>query len=187
MNMDSMVSKKFFTILVILLLLANFATIAVFWLKKEENPKPIKGGPAQFIIKELGLTKAQEEQFLALATAHQDAVRPIREGLKAAKDNFFSLLDQPNLSDSTKLAAAKNISKYSEQIDLITLNHFAQVRAMCTADQKTKFDSIIKQVTQMMAMPHPDRRPHDRPPIDDPNGMPPPSDGADDLPPPPQH
>jgi protein CpxP len=175
-----MASKKIFTILVVLLLIANIATIAVFWLKKEGSQPPIKGGPAKFIIKELGFTKSQQEQFITLAHEHQDQIRPIREELRTAKDNFFSLLGQPDLNDSSKLAAAKIVSLYTEQIDLITLDHFAKVRAICTATQKKKFDSIIKQVTQMMAMPHHGPDSNGRPPMDGQHDMPP--DGQDEMP-----
>jgi protein CpxP len=177
-------SKKILTLLVVLLLIANVATIVVFWLKKEENSAPLNGGPAKFITKELGFTRAQEEKFRTLAQEHQEAIRPVRDELKDAKDNFFSLLSQPDLSEGAKLAAAKAVSTYTEQLDLITLNHFAKVRAMCNDEQKKKFDGIIKQVTQMMAMPQHGPGPNGRPPMDGPHGMPPPPDGQEGMPPP---
>ncbi len=183
--MNAIASKKIFTILVVCLLIANIATIAVFWIKKEGNPEQIKGGPAKFIIRELGFTTEQTEQFLALVDEHREAIRPIKEELKAAKEDFFALLAEPNLPDSTKLSAAKSVSGYTEQLDLITLDHFVKVRAMCTEEQKKKFDSIIKQVTQMMGMPahgpDPNRRPHM-----DGHDMPPPPDEHEGMPPPPR-
>jgi len=172
--MNSNSSKKIFTVLVVLLFLANVATIALFWFKKENQPFPQKGGPAKFIINELGFSKSQQEEFLALADEHQLAVRPIREEIKQAKDNFFELLSEPNLSLDTKQTAARAVSIQTEKLDLLTFNHFEKVRALCNEEQKKKFDVIIKKVTQMMGMPHPSGPPHGRPPHDGPEGMPPP-------------
>jgi len=56
-------NKKILTALVVLLLIANVATIGLFWFKKENKPQQLKGGPAKFIIKELGLDKNQQEQY----------------------------------------------------------------------------------------------------------------------------
>jgi protein CpxP len=156
--------KKILTALVALLLLANIVAISLYWFGKNGEQEPPKGGPAKFIIKELSLNDAQQQQFMALVNEHQQQVREVREELKMAKDHFFSLLSQPELSDSAKQAAAKEVSVYTEKIDLITLDHFEKVRALCNPEQQQKFDQIIKRVTQMMALPHPPGRPGDEPP-----------------------
>lgn len=160
--MNSPRLKNLLTILVALLLLANILAISLYFFNKKSDELPPKGGPAKFIISELNLSPDQQARFLALADEHQQQVRPLREEVKNAKDHFFSLLAQPNTSDSAKKAAAKAVSSYTEKIDLITLDHFAKVRALCNAEQQQKFDDIIKRVTQMMILPHPPQgRPED--------------------------
>lgn len=180
-------NKKILTVLVVLLLVANAATIGLFWFKKENKPQQLKGGPAKFIIKELGLNNRQQEQYLVLVEKHQQGVRQLRDEIKEAKDDFFGLLSQPNLAEAEKQKAAKMVSAATEKLDLLTFNHFAEVRAICTAEQQKKFDNIIKQVIQMMGEQHPKgREPHpsnddrlheppmDRPARYGPEGEPPP-------------
>ena len=92
---------------------------------------------------------------------------------------LFKLLQQPDVNDSTKKAAADNVAKNLERLDLLTFEHFKEVRAMCTPGQQKKFDEIIENVLQMIASGPPPGRPG-------PNGrdhMPPPDDHI----PPPEH
>lgn len=173
-------NKKFFTVLIILLLLANMVTIAVFWLKGSQNSIQFNGGPAQFIIQELHLNTNQQEQYLALVREHQDGSEPIKDEIRTAKEIFFDLLKKPNVSNTEKQTAAKKISELTEKLDLFTFNHFASLRAICTQKQKQKFDEIITKVIEQMGSqnnrrnnrpdgpppPHPDFEhgpPHDRP------------------------
>lgn len=168
MNSNSI--RKLLSVFVALLIIGNIATIAFFWLKKEEGIPPLKGGPAKFIIESLSFNDQQKRQFMDMANEHQRAIRPYRSELREAKDQLFALLKNPKTSQAKKLEAVKTVSIYTEKIDLITYNHFAQVRSICTPAQQEKFDAIIKQVIGMMAAPHP---PGERPgPIGDPHGPP---------------
>ncbi len=182
--MNPNTSKKLLTVLVVLLLLANVTSLALFWFKKENKPMPQNGGPAKFIIKELDFDKKQQDQYLALVKTHQKEAGEIREKIKAAKDNFFNLLSKPNVTELEKQMAAKKNSAYLEELDVVTFNHFAKVRAICTQMQQQKFDEIIKQVIRMMGENHPnDKMPHHGPPMDGP----PPHGPDGELPPPPQN
>ncbi len=134
----------------------------MFWLKKDDRPAVANmGGPANFIIKELNLDKSQQEAYLELVHLHQNEVRSLRNEIRHTKDEFFDLLNHPEATDSIKLIAAKKISKYSEQIDIVTLNHFASLRALCNGQQRQKLGAIMKEVTRMMGPPMP---PHNGPP-----------------------
>ena len=170
--MNTVAKNKLLTWLVILLLVANAASIAMFWLSRDKKPPAPKGTPQEFLVKELKLDTKQQEQFDVLRKEHRKAADQLREKIKGAKESFFDLLKQGNVTDSAKKSAAKNVSTYTEELDILTLDHFQKVRALCTADQQKKFDEIIQQVTRMMGAPRP---PHG------PGG--PPRDGP---PPPPQ-
>jgi hypothetical protein len=170
--MNSSSKNKLLTWLVVILLLANAATLITFWVARRQHPPPFKGTAADFLIKELNLDSAQQKNYLGLINEHRLAVEQLRDQLKKAKDNFFDLLKQPNTPDSIKIAYAKNISQYTEKIDLLTIDHFNKVRNICRPGQQVKFDSIIQQVVQMMGPPKPPP-PGNRPPP--PDQMPPPS------------
>ncbi len=187
--MDASLTKKTLTVLVVCLFIANIATLAFFWLYKNEKLEARKGRAAEFIIKQLYFSKGQKENYLKLVAEHQRAIRPIREQLKDAKESLFDLLQQPNINEKEKQNAAKTVSQFTEKLDLVTFNHFAAVRKICNVTQQQKFDQIIKQVLQMMGEPRHGGGPHpphpgmEGPPEDD---MPPPPGSDGMLPPPPQ-
>ena len=147
--------NKLLTWLVILLLIANAATIAMFWLGKPKRPPAPQGSAIDFLIKELNLDAKQQEQYKKLADEHRQAAEKIRQQVKEAKDSLFDLIKDPAVSDSVKQARAAIAGKKIEQIDLLTLNHFQQVRQLCNTEQQKKFDMIIQQVTAMMGQPRP--------------------------------
>lgn len=177
--MNSSSKNKLLSWLVILLLVANAATITMFWLGKKHPPLPPKGTPNEFLIKELKLDAKQQEQLAVLVKAHRQAAEPLRKKIKEAKDSFFDLLQQSSVTDSTRKVAAMAASAISEELDLLTLDHFQKIRALCTPEQQRKFDSIIHQVTSMMAPPQPNGpggRPQGPPP-EGPDGERPPLPG----------
>ena len=100
--------NKFLIGLIVILILANIASIAIFWIGKP-RPKTIqqKGGPAAFLIKELKLNKQQQLQLDTLRKAHIAAVEPLRGQVKAAKEAFFDLLQTEQTADSLKETAVK--------------------------------------------------------------------------------
>jgi protein CpxP len=153
--MNAPSKNKLLTWLVFLLLVANAATIATFWLNRAKHPPPPKGTPSDFLVKELGFDNKQQELFFKLVKEHQEAAGQIRKKIKESKDAFFDLLKQPGLADSVKKKAAEAVSRNTEQLDLLTLDHFQKVRALCNSRQQEKFDSIIHEVTSMMARPQP--------------------------------
>jgi len=171
--MNTVAKNKLLTWLVILLLVANAASIAMFWLSRGKNPPTPKGTPQEFLVKELKLDSKQQEQFDSLRKEHQEAANQLREKIKTAKESFFDLLKQPDVSDSLKQATAKTVSSFTEELDILTLNHFQKVRSLCTPEQQKKFDEIIQQVTSMMAPPHPPEGPGG-PKGPPPDGPPPP-------------
>lgn len=169
--MSTASKNKLLTWLVIVLLVANAATLVLFWLNKSQGPPQPKGSPKDFLLKELKLDTKQQEQLEVLMKEHREAAKGIRMKVKEAKDSLFALIKEPGITDSIKQAAAANASRYTEQLDVLTLNNFQKIRSLCNPDQQKKFDEIIKEVLGMMAQPGP-RGP----------GMPPPPGGG---PPPP--
>lgn len=151
--MSTAAKNKLLTWLVILLLVANAATIAMFWLNKKKNPPQPKGTPNGFLIKELKLDSAQQFQLDLLVKEHRQAAEQIRGKVRMAKDSLFDLVKNTNATDSAKQMAAAACSKLTEQLDVLTVNHFQKIRSLCTAEQQKKFDEIIHDVTRMMAQP----------------------------------
>ena len=189
--MEHTTRNKLLTWLVVLLLVANVASITMFWVGKEKTAaarqkQQQRERPAEFLIRELQLDAKQQDELEILRAAHTDAAVTLRKQLKEAKEMFFALIKQPGVTDSMKFAAAKPVSIITEKLDLLALNHFIKVRAICNEEQQKKFDKIIEQVTEMISKAgEPPPGEGNRPPRDD--RPPPPGDKDNRRPPPPQN
>ncbi|NCI47242.1 Spy/CpxP family protein refolding chaperone [Sediminibacterium soli] len=145
---------RLLTIAFILLVALNIATLTAFFVfKKHGPPAAPKGGTADFLVKELALDSAQQEQLKTLIREHRQQVRDLREQNRAAKDAFFDLLKDSVISDSALAEAAAGAAAAGQQMDIFTFRHFQKVRALCNEEQKRRFDAIIHEVLHMNAGP----------------------------------
>ena len=179
MNQDK--KNNLLTWLVVILIIANIAVITMFWLSHNQKPPRPAGTPAEFLTKELGLNEQQQQQLHQLANKHHMESEKIRGKIKDARDHLFDLLKQTNVTDSSKQQAAASVADNLKQLELLTFEHFQQVRALCNPEQQKKFDQVINQVLQMIGG-RPAGPPNGPPPGEHPGGPqdgPPPPDSRD--------
>lgn len=179
--MNNITKSRLLSTVIIVLLVANIATLAVFLFKKDEKklPPPQKGGPFAFLVKELALDSIQVLAYTKLRDEHQKNVEAFRAEIRNAKDALFDLLKDPNVNDGKLQEALNNIGEKEKAFDKVVFVHFQHVRSLCTETQKKKFDEIIQQALRM----GPSGPQRQGPPPRDGNG-PPPRDGQG---PPPDH
>jgi Spy/CpxP family protein refolding chaperone len=178
--MNTSGKNKIFTIIVVVLLIANSASMLYFWWNKRDNG-PEQNGPQDakaFIIKELELNEQQKLAYQELREEHQKKLRDLHESFKDAKEHLFDLLDQENPSDSLVEQASLHAAQIQQQIEMATFDHFKKLKALCNAEQKKKFDSIIREAIRLISPPPP-------PPNGNKQNPPPPVNGNIPPPPPP--
>jgi len=147
------------TIAFLLLIALNIISLSTLWIMHErETGRPAGNQPAlvDFLVAELGLDSVQKKQLIVLRDEHRQNMQTIRRKNRDAKNAFFDLL-QEDISDTALAAAAKEAARYDAETDMLTFRHFQQIRALCNAEQKIKFESVIRQVLRMMAPPLPGR------------------------------
>lgn len=166
--MSNNTNNRWLTIVTLLLLTANIVTLALLWINRKPArehfnpppPQPQPGGQVfEFITRELNLDSAQQETYKKLREEHQSQVRPLQDSIGQAKDKFFDLLKQETVADNVVETFSKKIGDLEQQRDVFTFRHFQKVRAVCTKEQKVKFDSIIQQALHQMARPRGPRPP----------------------------
>ena len=143
---------RFWKWAVALLVLCNICLIAVIWFKL---PMPFGHKPEQprdFVISKLKFSDDQVKKYDALIAAHQAAMQHLRiESTDLRRQLFNNLNNSSNTTIADSFAGL--IANNQKQIEVATYNHFVQVRAICTDDQKATFDKIIGDVTRMMSGP----------------------------------
>lgn len=190
--------NKIWWLIILLLLVANTVTLVLFWTGR--NQQPPQQGPApqllaEFLTKELQLDSVQQQQYQQLIQAHRSAAAPLRQRIVDLKDSLFLLLKQGNPSDTAKGAATAKIAATTQQLERLHIDHFQQVRAICTPAQQQQFDNLLHDIVRRLSMQPPGRpNQNGRPPMGPPpgkgppNGPPPgerpPSGGPENGPPP---
>ncbi len=179
--------NKILWLIILLLLAANTVTLVLFWTGRNQPPQQGQGPRllAEFLTKELQLDSGQQRQYQQLIQAHRSAAAPLRQRITDLKDSLFLLLKQGNPSDTAKAAATAKIAATTQQLERLHIDHFQQVRAICTPAQQQKFDNLLHDIVRRLSMPPPGRPGRNgRPPMGPPPGERPPGEGPDDGPPP---
>lgn len=178
--MNNFKNNRWLTVATLLLLTANIITLVLLWSTKNKDSRddmrPAPGGQVfEFLSKELKLDKQQLEAYKKLRDEHQQARRDIQDSIRRAKDEFFALLKNPDVSDSLINAYNRKAAEANQRLDEITFKHFQKLRAICNKTQQQTFDSIIQEALHRMAPP---RREGPPPPgMHDPERRPPPLHG----------
>ena len=138
--------NKLLLLIIAVLLLINIGTLWYFIGSRPDHGTKERPGFTEVFRKEVGFDSAQLKQFAEMRKLHHEASKPIFDSLRKAKEDFYALLLNPQVSDSTKRAAENLIGTRQAQLDSIVFAHFAELRQLCKPDQLTKFDSSMQQL-----------------------------------------
>ncbi len=142
--MKNILNNKIVGWLIVLLILANIATLTFFWIGHLKNQR--NHSPKEFLAKSLHFSETQKNAYFELAKDHNESANKIREQIKFNKEELFQLLKSEKIDDSIKKNAALKISISIQALDMLTFEHFKKVRALCTEEQKPKFDELIQKM-----------------------------------------
>jgi hypothetical protein len=149
--MKNLVKNKITTWLIVLLLLANIATLIFYWvghlkLQRDHSPK-------EFLARKLNFSEQQRQLYFDLAKEHNEQAKIIRRAIKTDKELFFNLLKLDIVADSIRNKAALKVSIAIQSLDILTFEHFKKVRAICTEEQKIQFDELMHKMVNSVNNP----------------------------------
>lgn len=138
---------KFWKIFAILLVLINITLIVFLLLKPIGKPNNRKEENIQekYLSEKLNFSVKQENQLMALRKTHHDSIEVLLLEAKKLKKIFFDGLKSDPVKTNVDSIANK-IVENQKQIELITYQHFAKVKEICSPDQKIIFNDIIEDV-----------------------------------------
>lgn len=149
-------NNRFLLLIIAALLIVNIGLLYYgFRDKRSQGHKKESRDPRAYVKmkleKEVGFSTEQLAAYDDLRTKHFDSLKPMFDELRIAKDNFFNLLYQPQVSDSVISASAAVICGKQEAIDLKMIRHFRNLRGLATEEQRPKMDSFLQNITKRMA------------------------------------
>lgn len=156
--MNYFLKQRWWAIAIILLFIANLATLTFFWVSKPPRPSgfpppPVgaRGEPPRFLVNKLHFTQEQTKQYDQLFRQHDEQVSAIKDSIRDTKERLFELLNTANpAADEVRRRAAKS-ADFQRELDEMTFEHFMQVRGICTPEQQKEFDVVIIDVVKHIA------------------------------------
>jgi len=148
-----MKSSVFTRVIIIILLFINIASLLFIWTHKphpEQPPRDRQPDAASFLIHELKLNKEQQQKYEKLVSEHHSSVEKINESDHSFHKLFFDLL-QGNHPDTLKAnQIADSIGNNKKKMEMLTFNHFLELKSLCNEEQKKKFDDVIMEALRIM-------------------------------------
>jgi len=141
--MKQFTQNKFLVLLVAILLVANLCLMLYFFVFKDRHAPERSHPVSDLMQKELGLNADQTAKFKQLRDQHRAAVKPVVDEMKRLKDSLYSLLQNPQASDSTAKVIAKRIGEKQEEFEILIYHHFEKVREICDSSQLPKLDTLV--------------------------------------------
>src|SRR5437016_951814 len=103
------------TIIILLLILLNSATLAFMWYGKPpcppmppmempHPPHPPQGGPGKFLMQELNFDETQKQKFEKLKEAHHQKAMAIQDSMHGMKEKLFNGIPSGDMTQAEKTA-----------------------------------------------------------------------------------
>jgi len=130
-----------------LLLIANVAMLAIVW--RDRARVPGGGHPPAMVrhllVRELGFDAEQTSRYDALVAVHRRQADSLRRAIGRSKRDNADLLRDPAATDARLEAGADHTASLVRALELATLLHFREVRALCRPRQRPAFDSLVRE------------------------------------------
>lgn len=145
-----MKKEKLLLVAVIALFVLNMCTLGFLFF----GPPPPGLGPKQLdrmIVEKLSLSPTQTTAFKQLKTIHEAQMRQLDKEFKVALENYFSLLKNETVLPAQQDSLQAILSQIQTSRRQITFQHFADLKAICSPDQRRNFDALLPDLLQILA------------------------------------
>ena len=155
-----MAKQKILLATIVLLLIVNIATLTFLWMQYKQPAGAPSGMAARdFIVKEVGLTPLQQQQYDSLRKIHRKSVRWLNDENRRLHDQMFENVGSTSIDSIMLDSMAYKLSQNEVKRQKATLYHFRELRKILTVEQQSKFDNILKEALKIIGRPE---RPRDR-------------------------
>ncbi len=141
--------SKFYIFIIIGLLLSNILLVGNLMFKKKHR-KFHKDNPKNLIIKKLGFDENQIVDYEKLIVEHREFVIKADEQIISLKQELHKQLLESN-NEKKVLELSNEIGKLHQQIEMIHYKHFSDIKNLCKAGQKEKFEEMIFDLEKIFA------------------------------------
>ena len=149
-------NTRFLKIVIAVLILINLGTLVFIWLTRQgdgiRERHPFAEG---YLVKELNLSEPQRKEYSRIRQHHRAVLLKLQENDKALHNRFFAQLLSEFPDMNSVYGLADSIAVNRKKMEMLTYDHFDQVRKMLTPVQQKKFEEIFDEVLKMVLPPPP--------------------------------
>ena len=132
--------RKFYLLLIGLLIISNLATL--FFMMQKRIHKPFDDGPKKVIIEKLAFDEEQIVAYEKLIDQHIMDIRANDQKIIQLKKELYHLLLK-RYSNQEIDSLTNEIGCTQQEIERIHFNHFKGIKAICTPEQMPNFDLLV--------------------------------------------
>jgi len=151
--MDWITQNKFRSWLLIVLLASNLLTVSIIWMQtaRTNEPRRKEQGPhasesVNLMKKALDLDEEQVKRVENTIADRREQSRKYDDRLTELKKQLAEELFKGNPDTSLANATAIEIGELQSKIEMIRFQHFRELLAICTPEQKAQFKPIVIEV-----------------------------------------
>lgn len=136
------------TIAVTALILVNLALIFTY---RPHPPGPKQHGEMvkKTVIEQLQLNDQQIAQYETLILDHRSKIKAQEQNMMEARRRLYDLLRQDDLEQRDSLIQV--VSATQTAIEQIHFEHFTAIKALCTHEQRPRFDALTGELAQLFS------------------------------------
>ena len=140
--------------IIVFLLITNISLLSFFIFSGNENSNAHGKSlnmVGTFLKDQIGFSDEQMNAYQKLKKDDFEKNKPFFDQLKSAKDSFYQNIYLSDVPDSFLQKSALVIGERQVAVDLRMLQHFKNLRDLCTPQQLPKFDlsftNIVEKIT----------------------------------------
>lgn len=114
--------------------------------RERDNDKP--NSKAHFLARQIGFDDTQKNTFQKLLKTHFKKSGLMRKEMSTLREQMFENIGNPAFN---KDSVVTEIGLLQTQLEIEMFDHFKAVRAICTEEQKVKFDKMAKRIAKKIS------------------------------------
>jgi periplasmic protein CpxP/Spy len=157
-TMKTQPRNKTLVLIIAILLIANIATLAMFFMFKNQAAKNTRPDKHALIMKylenEVKFSKDQVKQYEDLSNRRLEEMKPVIEKMSAQRAAILTSLAATDFADSALEQAANELTTLQRPSEISMFRHLKLIRGICTPEQRPIFDTgfykiIVKRGSQL--------------------------------------
>lgn len=144
-------SNRFLKIVIVLLIIINAMVLVMHFKSQGGEKRRPHGAQLKFhLIEELQMDEKQEADYSDMVERHRASMNEIKKIEEETRTKIYAELGNSQLNRDTLFNKMADLRKERE---IITFDHFMELRKILNAEQAKKFDGIIGEAVNGMEGP----------------------------------